>query len=122
MKFSRSEQHFSSSSVLKVPTADQFYSAMAHLSLQLLDEKIIDADNLIRVSDDVRRKETEKAKVVFIFYRISTTSVHFRHHFSLNFDRNFRSISLHFNNYRQLRLIPSRTRRNAQLFERIVMR
>ncbi|CAF1082876.1 unnamed protein product [Rotaria sordida] len=35
-------------SVLKVSTADQFYSAMATLSVQLLDEKIIDADNLIK--------------------------------------------------------------------------
>ncbi|CAF1132431.1 unnamed protein product [Adineta ricciae] len=34
--------------VLKVPTADQFYSAMGHLSVQLLDEKIIVADNLIQ--------------------------------------------------------------------------
>ncbi|UJR22035.1 hypothetical protein I4U23_025103 [Adineta vaga] len=33
--------------VLKVSTADQFYSAMSHLSVQLLDEKIIIADNLI---------------------------------------------------------------------------
>jgi hypothetical protein len=41
--------NFFYSSVLKVSTADQFYSAMAHLSVQLLDEKIIDADNLIRV-------------------------------------------------------------------------
>jgi hypothetical protein len=40
---------FLSSSILKVSTADQFYSAMAHLSVQLLDEKIIDADNLIKV-------------------------------------------------------------------------
>jgi hypothetical protein len=40
---------FSNSSVLKVSTADQFYSAMAHLSVQLLDEKIIDADNLTKV-------------------------------------------------------------------------
>lgn len=39
------------SSVLKVSTADQFYSAMAHLSVQLLDEKIVDADNLIRVRE-----------------------------------------------------------------------
>jgi len=37
------------SAVLKVSTADQFYSAMAHLSVQLLDEKIIVADNLIQV-------------------------------------------------------------------------
>ncbi|CAF4309025.1 unnamed protein product [Rotaria sp. Silwood2] len=35
-------------SVLKVSTADQFYSVMANLSVQLLDEKIIDADNLIK--------------------------------------------------------------------------
>lgn len=41
------------SSILKVSTADQFYSAMAHLSVQLLDEKIIDADNLIRVRPNV---------------------------------------------------------------------
>lgn len=34
--------------VLKVTTADQFYSAMGHLSVQLLDEKIIIADNLIQ--------------------------------------------------------------------------
>ncbi|CAF3971921.1 unnamed protein product, partial [Adineta steineri] len=34
--------------VLKVSTADQFYSVMAQLSVQLLDEKIIDADNLIK--------------------------------------------------------------------------
>ncbi|CAF3320973.1 unnamed protein product [Rotaria socialis] len=34
--------------VLKVSTADQFYSVMANLSVQLLDEKIIDADNLIK--------------------------------------------------------------------------
>lgn len=40
------------SSVLKVSTADQFYSAMAHLSVQLLDEKIIDGDNLIKVKLD----------------------------------------------------------------------
>ena len=38
---------------MKVSTADQFYSAMAHLSVQLLDEKIIDADNLIRVRPNV---------------------------------------------------------------------
>ena len=44
------ESFFLSSSVLKVSTADQFYSAMAHLSVQLLDEKIIDADNLIKVN------------------------------------------------------------------------
>ncbi|CAF4922767.1 unnamed protein product, partial [Rotaria sp. Silwood1] len=35
-------------SVLKVSTADQFYSVMANLSVQLLDEKIIDANNLIK--------------------------------------------------------------------------
>ncbi|CAF1157087.1 unnamed protein product [Didymodactylos carnosus] len=35
-------------SVLKVQSADQFYSAMGLLSVQLLDEKIIDVDNLIR--------------------------------------------------------------------------
>ncbi|UJR27171.1 hypothetical protein I4U23_008468 [Adineta vaga] len=35
-------------SVLKVSTADQFYSVMAQLSVQFLDEKIIDADNLIK--------------------------------------------------------------------------
>jgi hypothetical protein len=40
---------FFDSSVLKVSTADQFYSTMAHLSVQLLDEKIIDADNLVKV-------------------------------------------------------------------------
>jgi hypothetical protein len=34
--------------VLKVSTADQFYSAMGHLSVQLLDENIIRADNLIQ--------------------------------------------------------------------------
>ncbi|CAF1929861.1 unnamed protein product [Rotaria magnacalcarata] len=34
--------------VSKVSTADQFYSAMGHLSVQLLDEKILDADNLIK--------------------------------------------------------------------------
>jgi len=40
---------FFDSSVLKVSTADQFYSTMAHLSVQLLDEKIIDADNIVKV-------------------------------------------------------------------------
>ena len=40
---------FLSRAVLKVTTADQFYSAMGHLSVQLLDEKIIIADNLIQV-------------------------------------------------------------------------
>jgi len=43
------EFFFCISSVLKVSTADQFYSAMAHLSVQLLDEKIIDADTLVKV-------------------------------------------------------------------------
>ena len=37
------------SSVLKVSSADQFYSVMAQLSVQLLNEKIIDADTLIKV-------------------------------------------------------------------------
>jgi len=35
-------------SILKVSTADQFYSTMAHLSAQLLDETMIVADQLIR--------------------------------------------------------------------------
>ncbi|CAF1224099.1 unnamed protein product [Rotaria sp. Silwood1] len=34
--------------VLKITTADQFYSVMGHLSVQLLDEKILVADNLIQ--------------------------------------------------------------------------
>jgi len=34
---------------LKVSSADQFYSTMAQLTVQLLDEKIIDADTLIKV-------------------------------------------------------------------------
>ncbi|CAF0754939.1 unnamed protein product [Adineta ricciae] len=37
-----------SASVLKVSSADQFYSVMAQLSVQLLNEKIIDADTLIK--------------------------------------------------------------------------
>ncbi|CAF2751347.1 unnamed protein product [Rotaria sp. Silwood2] len=34
--------------VLKISTVDQFYSVMGHLSVQLLDEKILVADNLIQ--------------------------------------------------------------------------
>jgi hypothetical protein len=34
---------------MKVSTADQFYSAMTHLSEQLLNENIIVADQLIQV-------------------------------------------------------------------------
>ncbi|CAF0874824.1 unnamed protein product [Rotaria sordida] len=34
--------------VLKISTADQFYSVMGHLSIQLLDEKILVADDLIQ--------------------------------------------------------------------------
>jgi hypothetical protein len=54
---------FFSSSVLKVATADQFYSAMAHLSVQLLDEKIIDADNLIKVNKFCKAKTN-----IFVFF------------------------------------------------------
>jgi hypothetical protein len=48
---------------LKVSTADQFYSAMAHLSVQLLDEKIIDADNLIKVNKFCKAKTN-----IFVFF------------------------------------------------------
>jgi hypothetical protein len=76
------------SSVLKVTTADQFYSAMAHLSVQLLDEKIIDADNLTKVGSMF---ELYLKKEVFV-HRKFIILVHFQHQFYLNYVKSFHLI------------------------------